>query len=168
MDKVALFTNKLVERGHDRSKVNEITDKVNFDNRDKYLESGGYDKVPRKDKIPLVLVTTYTPYIRTHDLKAALLKHWHKIERHSELNVLFPNPPLLAFKRARNLADMLVKSKLPVIAERHEIKEHNLPVSHQGSLPSSAVPSPNKESNALEWTEKDQDLLRCLFDLMNE
>ena len=61
------------------------------------------------------MVTTYTPHTRKHDLKSALLKHWNKIESNQTLNKLFPNPPLLAFKRARNLADLIVNSKLPKI-----------------------------------------------------
>jgi hypothetical protein len=51
IDKVAFFTDKLVERGYNRTKVNEITDKVKFDNRDQYLISD-CDKVSYKVNIP--------------------------------------------------------------------------------------------------------------------
>jgi hypothetical protein len=97
-----------------------------------------------------------------------LLKHWHKIEHHSVLQVLFPKPPLLAFKRAKNLADILVKSKLPGSFERFKTKESHPRDTHQGVHPPSALLTPIKDTSVLEWTDTDEDHLRCLLDLMNE
>ena len=41
-----------------------------------------------KTSIPLVFITTYTPHIRKEELRAKIVKHWHKIENHRELSKL--------------------------------------------------------------------------------
>ena len=55
--------------------------------------------------------TTYTPYIKTKQLKEILLRHWHLISEDPNLCQIFPIPPVLAYKRAHNLKDYLVKSR---------------------------------------------------------
>ena len=99
--KINFFSDKLVERGYNRDNVNMITEKLQHENRAKYLQTSMKDKHDKKVNPPLVMVTTYTPHTR---------KHWNKIESNKALNKLFPNPPLLAYKRAKNLADLIVRS----------------------------------------------------------
>ena len=167
-DKVNFFTDKLVERGYDRSKVNNITGKIKFENRDDYLESSRKSETD-KNNIPLVLVTTYTPHTRTQDLKAAVMKFWYKIENNPTLHALFPKPPLLAFKRAKNLADILVKSRLPRLDERYDMKQSEPLDTPQESIPPVATPTSDEEAiSKVEWDNRDDDLLRCLLDLLYE
>ena len=45
-----------------------------------------------KPSIPLIFITTYTPHIRKEELRANIVKYWHKIENHRELSKLFPKP----------------------------------------------------------------------------
>jgi len=188
--KVNFFTDKLVDRGYDRSKVNDITSQVIYQDRDQYL-SHSRRNVPNVDgqkAIPLVLVTTYTPHTRTHDLKSALLENWHIIEEHHTLHKLFPNPPLLAYKRAKNLSDILVSSKLPRtekrpdikgqlclssnprdVRSRHDIKDHKDSSTSTGGT--NLRPKELIHLNGHEYEELDQfdiELIQCLNDMANE
>ena len=45
-------------------------------------------------------------------MKRALVKHWDEIEKDETLRKLFPEKPLIAYKRNKNLKDTLVRSKL--------------------------------------------------------
>ncbi|XP_072024937.1 uncharacterized protein [Amphiura filiformis] len=169
VNKVNFFTDKLVERGYDRHSVNEITSKVKFEDRDTYLNSSKESRPDmNKKNIPLVLVTTYTPYIKTQDLKKVLLNHWHKIEQNPTLNALFPKPPLLAFKRAKNLADTLVKSKLPQLDEPAEINQTALPNTPQEAMPLIDRPASSSQISTVDFNANDHALLQCLYELMDE
>ena len=117
------------------------------------------------------MVTTYTPHTRKHDLKSALLKHWNKMESNKALNKLFPNPPLLAYKRARNLADLIVRSKLPKI-EKDKKPLHNQ-ISIRGDN-SRSTPDPSAlieqsfKSNECKLGQHDIELIDILNELTNE
>ena len=170
IDKVNFFTEKLVDRGYNRAQVNEITNKVKFNDHDTYLSNPKMKNKVARNAIPLVLVTTYTPYTRTHDLKTALLKHWNKIEQNCTLRKLFPNPPLLAYKRAENLADMLVNSKLPSLEGRPDIKGSSITLDtprESAGLPFEPA-SLTAKSNQVVLDQSDLDLVQCLIDLMDE
>jgi hypothetical protein len=41
-----------------------------------------------------------------------LNKHWHLIESDPTLKILWPNVPMVAYKRNKNIKEMLVSSKL--------------------------------------------------------
>ena len=75
---------------------------------------------PKCYKLPLVFTITYTPHVRRCHIRKALLKHWGPIEGHPELSKVFPDQPLIAYKRAKNLRDHLVKSKFTSLRERDE------------------------------------------------
>ena len=108
INKVNFFTDKLVERNYNRDEVNEITSKIKFENRSVNLTSSKPVMEENKTSIPLVFITTYTPHIRKEELRAKIVKHWHKIENHRELSKLFPKPPIMAYKRAQNLKDTVI------------------------------------------------------------
>ena len=59
----------------------------------------------------LVFKLTYTPHIKTKQLKTVLIKHWDKIATHPQLSLLHPEQPIISYKRASNLKDLLVKSR---------------------------------------------------------
>jgi hypothetical protein len=48
----------------------------------------------------------------TTHISQILKKHWYLIERDPTLQILWPDIPMVAFKRNKNIKDMLVKSKL--------------------------------------------------------
>lgn len=109
------FIEKLLLRNYSEEEIASATNGIDHDLRPQYV----MDK-PKCNKLPLVIKITYTPHIRTCHLKEALLKHWHLIEDHPELSKVFLDKPIIAYKRARNIKDYLVKSKFPSIRERDE------------------------------------------------
>ena len=56
-------------------------------------------------------------------MKHALLKNWQLIEKHHVLNQIFQNGPLIAFKRAPTLKDLLVRSKYTSSDNSQEIDD---------------------------------------------
>ena len=104
---IKLFKAKLLLRGYNEEEVNKlITKATNRDRRDclRY-------KLKDKRKIPpLVLATKFNPAFK--GLNKIIKKHWHLIEKNEAAKILFPRPPIIAYKRQRNLKDKLTSSKL--------------------------------------------------------
>ena len=61
-------------------------------------------------QIPLVFTTVYNPHVA--GFKRALSKHWDIINDSKHLKAVFPNKPILAFRRNKNLKDTLVRARL--------------------------------------------------------
>ncbi|PIK37099.1 hypothetical protein BSL78_26069 [Apostichopus japonicus] len=106
LEKKNAFTEKLLLRNYKKEEIATATKGIKFENRRQYLTTN-----PKQKEPPLVFKLTYTPHIKTTHLKKALLKHWHLISQHAELSKLFPKEPILAYKRAQNLKDLLVNSR---------------------------------------------------------
>ena len=104
-----LFSDKLINRGYKPKLINDIRKTVSHEKRPDYLKQ----KPIKNDKYPLVFITEYTGHLQSKTLKTALTKHWGIIQKNARLNQIFPTPPLIAFKRANNIQDKLVKAKLP-------------------------------------------------------
>jgi hypothetical protein len=51
--------------------------------------------------------------LESHTLKQALTKNWNIINNDRKLKTIFPNEPIIAFKRAKNIQVKLVRAKLP-------------------------------------------------------
>ena len=62
---------------------------------------------------PLIFSTEDTDHLESKSIKTALTKHWDIIGKDPKLQHIFPTPPLIAFRRAKNLQDKLVRAKLP-------------------------------------------------------
>lgn len=56
-------------------------------------------------------------------LKQVLIKHWNLIAGDKQLSRLFPDHPIIAYKRGPNLKDLLVKSRFPPNQESVETEE---------------------------------------------
>ncbi len=115
------FSLKLQARGYSETEIEASRDKVNHDNRQAHLtkpdkhistDEGNTDIDPLEpsNNRQLVYVTTYDP--KWTGFKQVLLKHWHLIEENAHLKTLFPNKPLVAYKRASNIGDLITSTKL--------------------------------------------------------
>lgn len=102
---VAHFKERLIPRGYTADFFDNISETINHADRASAL-------VPKTKtvKTPLVFKFEYTPNIKTKDLKNALTRAWDKIENHPTLSKIYPKPPLLAYKRAKNLSDSLIRA----------------------------------------------------------
>ena len=111
-----------------------------------------------------------SPHTETRDLKSAFLKHWQKISSNEILKKLFPNPPLLAYKRAQNLSDIVVISKLPAIELDECQKNAEELVNTSSSFqPSSKDPNEVKNnSNEIVLDMNDREMIDILEVLGNE
>ena len=70
-----------------------------------------------------VFAVIYDP--RLPDLKAMQRKHWRLMTQDSYLKSVFPEPPLVAFRRQRNIADFLIRAKLPPKQGQHKKRRLN-------------------------------------------
>ena len=61
-------------------------------------------------EIPLVLSTKYTPCIRK--IKQCLVKHWQLLKHNEICRDIFTKEPIIAYKKHRNLGDILTSSKI--------------------------------------------------------
>ena len=104
-EKVNSFKENLIRRNYSDNYVSNIVSEINFEERISHLSPKPKDSSP-----PLVFKFMYSPHIKTKDLKRCLLKHWHYITEHPTLKNLFPKPPLIAYKRATNLSDSLIRA----------------------------------------------------------
>ena len=65
----------------------------------------------RKENDRPVFVITYNPALPS--LSQILKKHWKVMIKDPYLKEVFPAPPMVAYRRAKNLRDKLVKAKVP-------------------------------------------------------
>lgn len=60
----------------------------------------------KSKKFSVTCMTTYSP--NSYVIKSVFKKHWHILQSDPELAAIFQDPPLVGFKRDRNLRDHLV------------------------------------------------------------
>jgi hypothetical protein len=108
-----LFKKKLLNRGYAEDFIDNIAKSVSYNDRQTILQTTGNKKKSQQHKFPLVFTTTFSGHLTSHRVKTALLKNWHIISGNQDLKTTFPDPPLIAFKRTKNIQDKLVKAKLP-------------------------------------------------------
>ena len=99
------FKNRLRARGYPHNLIEKITSEVKFTERKSALQK---NNEVRKKILPLV--TTYHPSLQ--NLKNILMSKWHLIEDQPLLREICNKPPIISYKRAKSLGDILVKAKL--------------------------------------------------------
>ena len=78
---------------------------MSFDNR-----SAALQQKPKTRKKILPFVTKYnTGNPAAPNVKEILLKNWYLIQNQPELNVIFPQPPIVSYKKTQSLKDMLLE-----------------------------------------------------------
>ena len=88
------------QRGFDQSAIESAIGEVLAKPREEALT---YKKRESNDRVPFVL--TYHPQLR---MLGKVLHKNYKLQSNERLKKAFPEPPMVAFKRLRNLRDMLV------------------------------------------------------------
>ncbi len=101
------FRTRLAQRGYNSQEFDIQSEKVSHEKRHEFLQY----KVKEKSEVPLTFVTNYNPYYK-RDLNEVLTKHWHYVSSVPNLSNLFLRPPVLAYKRNKNISDSLVRAKL--------------------------------------------------------
>ena len=97
----------LIKRDYKSSIVDAAIDKARKVPRPEALKRVTRD---RKQDRP-VLVVTHDP--RLPAVAQIVKKHWRAMTQNPHMKSVYPKPPMIAFKRPRNLKDVLVKAKVP-------------------------------------------------------
>jgi hypothetical protein len=104
------FTDRLINRGYKPEFIHNIKQSVSHNDRNLLLEHSGEQTI---DGPPLVFSTTYTSHLKPKQIKSALTKNWNLISENPLLQSIFKSPPLIAFKRSKNIQDKLVRARIP-------------------------------------------------------
>ena len=85
---------------------------------------GAPPNIKKETTPPLGFTLPFFPQIKHSNLKCALFKHWHLIINDSDfLPSLFLAPPLLAYKRQKNIKDQLIRARMQSSTEENTIKK---------------------------------------------
>ena len=98
----------LLACGHELQSVNFQFQKAERVPRDKALQSCSQQQKQRQRRVPLV--NTYHPALV--NLNKIIKKHFSILHTSESLKQAITNPPFIAFKRSKNLRDLLVHSRI--------------------------------------------------------
>ena len=93
--------------------IEDAIQKVLKMSRDEALE-----EKPKKENDRTIFVVTYNPALPS--ISNILRKHWRVMANDPYLKKVFPSPPMVAFRRPKNLKDKLVKARVPPMPEKRE------------------------------------------------
>ena len=99
------FKKRLRARGYPHNLIQKLTSEVKFTERKSALQK---NNEVRKKILPFV--TTYHPALQ--NLKNILMSKWHLIQDQPLLREIYNEPPIISYKRAKSLGDILVRAKL--------------------------------------------------------
>ena len=71
-----------------------------------------------------VFVIHYDP--RLPSVNTIVKKHWRVMIQDPHMKEIFPDPPLIAYKRQKNLRQMLIRAKVPPISKRPKREIHGM------------------------------------------
>ena len=104
---IELIKKRFSKRGYKSSEINEVVNSMNTITRHDALK---YRTKTKRSKTPLVLICQYQKGLQK--LTNLIRKHWHFIEKDEEAKSIFPTPPLIAFRRNKNLSQYLTSAKV--------------------------------------------------------
>ena len=96
----------LMTRGYDSNTIDEAFKKVTQQTQKQLLHNDKPNKTGNRPTFSIPFNTNTT------HINQILKKHWHLIEDDPTLKILWPDIPMVAFKRNKNIREMLVCSKL--------------------------------------------------------
>ena len=103
------LTQHLRKRGYKLGLIKDGIRKAAERSRDDVLKPSDKDNVQKDERV--IFSTTYNPIVP--DLKKKLKEMQPVLLTSERCKTIFPDPPLLAYRRNRNLNDMLVSRRLP-------------------------------------------------------
>ena len=71
-----------------------------------------------------VFVVTFDP--RLPRLSTILNKHWQTMVQDPHLKEVFPKPPLVSYRRQKNIRETLIRAKVPPRPKREQRKRHGM------------------------------------------
>ena len=104
---IEIFKQKLTLRGYSENEINPQIDKALRKNR---LNTLCYKKRNKQNCPPLVLATKFNPLFK--QLGRRIRKHWQLIENDITAKNLFPRPPMIAYRKHKNVKEYLTSAKI--------------------------------------------------------
>ena len=101
------FKLNLIKRGYKEIEIMRCINEALIKNRSDLINK---NNTKLNKEIPLVLSSRYNPCIGK--LKQCIIKHWHLLNQDEVCKEIFTEQPIIAYKRHRNLADLLTSTKL--------------------------------------------------------
>ena len=101
------LSDQLSKRGFQKQSTDQATGRVRQMDR---LSLLSYRPKPTADKAILPFVITYHPDLPK--VRNIVGKHWPIIKSSDHLNSVFPQKPIMAFRRPKSLRDILVRARL--------------------------------------------------------
>ena len=105
--RVKELSDQLSKRGYQKQSIDQAIGRVRQMDR---LSLLSYRPKPTQDKAILPFVITYHPDLPK--VRNIVDKHWPIIESSDHLNSVFPQKPIMAFRRPKSLRDLLVRARL--------------------------------------------------------
>ena len=96
----------MISRNYRRKSIDDAISRVLKISREEALK-----KVEKKENKRPVFVISYNPALPS--VSHILQKHWRVMVTDPYLKKVFPKPPMVAFRRAQNLKQKLVRAKVP-------------------------------------------------------
>ena len=113
-----IIKDRLTQRGYPEKVIHKQYEKIKRSDRSSLLER----KKQRSNKHRVPLAVTFSKHLP--DIRKILKKHKHILHRSENMKKIFPDNPILAFKRGANIRDSLVhaKTRRAMTGERKEEK----------------------------------------------
>ena len=96
----------LLSRDYRQKAVEDAIKRVLEINREEAIK-----RIPKKKCDRTIIVLTYNPALPS--VSGILQKHWRVMAQDPYLKKVFPSPPMVAFRRPKNLRDKLIKARVP-------------------------------------------------------
>ena len=105
--RLGILRSNLKKRGYKNKVIKKGFERANQHQREELLQ---YKKKKVNNRVPFVL--TFHPAFK--NLSSIMREHWQSLQKHQTLSKIFPEPPVLAFRRPKSIKDRLVRADIKV------------------------------------------------------
>eukprot|EP00058_Branchiostoma_floridae_P012378 XP_002597866.1 hypothetical protein BRAFLDRAFT_105473 [Branchiostoma floridae] len=106
-EKAAEFRQHFQQRGYEEALLDDAITRAQERPREDTLKEKG----PTPPQERTVLVTTYSPHLPP--LQTIIRKYWHLLQLSTRTKDIFKDSPLFAYRRNKNIKDLLVRAQIP-------------------------------------------------------
>ena len=113
MQQCKIYSQYFIRQGYNEHRILEQAKEISLLNRDELLTK----KTKPKDQQKTIFVTTWHPKLK--QLPSILRQNFHNLENDPRLKEIFPEKPMVAFKRKKTIGNHIVRSDININ------KQHN-------------------------------------------
>ena len=101
-----IYTQYFINQGYNKQHLNQLAKEISKLSRDDLLQN----KTKKQKDQTTIFVTTWHPKLKK--LSSVLLKHFHLLQNDPKLKSIFPEKPIVAFRRKKNLKNHLARTDI--------------------------------------------------------